>query len=88
MVNMLTAIEQAADCKGVHMMINPGRNSSETQQSHLTHFHTRPHDQYFEFTKSNFTGTGMKGLVRGVQKWPWNQVPSNPWTKGGLGTLY
>ena len=37
-------------------------------------------DQYFEFSKSNFTG--MKGLVRGVQKWPWTQVPSNT----GLGT--
>ena len=37
-------------------------------------------DQYFEFSKSNFTG--MKGLVRGVQKWPCTQVPSNT----GLGT--
>ena len=32
-------------------------------------------DQYFEFSKSNLTG--MKGLVRGVQKWPCTQVPSN-----------
>ena len=32
-------------------------------------------DQYFVFSRPDFTG--RKGLVRGVQKWGGNQVPSN-----------
>jgi hypothetical protein len=32
-------------------------------------------DQYFLFSRPDFTG--RKGLVRGVQKWGGNQVPSN-----------